>query len=174
MLLARLGSVAHLSADRSSAAAKLTRLISHLQDHGFDTAARTGDKHSILLFVKLGSHQHLYAQVFRSRYTHTLFDYCIHSYLRGLVEYKTGCTAYGLHRLMRHHIPSKKNRSIQLKGYASFIRSSQTQSKMVVPASHRRVGNGKKWSPYSLCMRSNSTKPGSRNGQRCICCERKT
>lgn len=53
--------------DRAAATEKFAKLISQLHDYGFDTSVRNGDKHSLLIFVKLGSHRHLYAEVYRSR-----------------------------------------------------------------------------------------------------------
>lgn len=47
---------------------------------GLATEVRNGDKHSVLVFVKVASEEHLFGEVYRSRWVYlhfTLFSHCI-------------------------------------------------------------------------------------------------
>lgn len=44
------------------------KLVQALAKVGLATEVRMGDKHSLLVFVKVGSEEHLYGEVYRSRY----------------------------------------------------------------------------------------------------------
>ncbi|ORY17824.1 calcium-activated chloride channel-domain-containing protein [Clohesyomyces aquaticus] len=53
--------------DKSAAVAKFEELVQGLSSVGLDTEVRSGDKHSILLFVRVASDEHLFGEVYRSR-----------------------------------------------------------------------------------------------------------
>ncbi|KAF1999643.1 DUF590-domain-containing protein [Amniculicola lignicola CBS 123094] len=53
--------------DKATAAAKFERLVEALASVGLDTEVRNGDNHSVLLFVRVASDEHLFGEVYRSR-----------------------------------------------------------------------------------------------------------
>ncbi|KAF2205013.1 DUF590-domain-containing protein [Delitschia confertaspora ATCC 74209] len=53
--------------DKSHAAAQFEKLVQALASVGLDTEVRKGDKHSVLLFVRVASEEHLFGEVYRSR-----------------------------------------------------------------------------------------------------------
>ncbi|KAF2761342.1 DUF590-domain-containing protein [Pseudovirgaria hyperparasitica] len=53
--------------DKATAAAKFEKLCHSLSSAGLATEVRNGENHSLLLFVKVASEEHLYGEVYRSR-----------------------------------------------------------------------------------------------------------
>lgn len=53
--------------DKAAAVAKFEQLVQALASVGLATEVRNGDKHSILVFVKVASEEHLFGEVYRSR-----------------------------------------------------------------------------------------------------------
>ncbi|KAI9717348.1 MAG: hypothetical protein M1828_007236 [Chrysothrix sp. TS-e1954] len=53
--------------DRNKAVAQFQKLVETLASIGLMTEVRNGEKHSLLIFVKAASEQHLYGEVYRSR-----------------------------------------------------------------------------------------------------------
>lgn len=54
------------------------KLIQALEKVGLATEVRAGDKHSLLVFVRVDSQEHLFGEVYRSRcvhLTHSCFYY---------------------------------------------------------------------------------------------------
>ena len=49
------------------AARRYQSLIQALAFVGFETEVRNGENHSLLIFAKMGSDEHMYAEVYRSR-----------------------------------------------------------------------------------------------------------
>jgi anoctamin-10 len=56
-----------LSADKSKAVAQFEKLCEALANVGLQTEVRNGDSHSVLLFVRVASDEHLHGEVYRSR-----------------------------------------------------------------------------------------------------------
>lgn len=55
------------TADKAVAVAKFEQLVQALASVGLATEVRNGDKHSVLVFVKVASEEHLFGEVYRSR-----------------------------------------------------------------------------------------------------------
>ena len=55
-------------ADKAKAAAQFEKLCHALASVGLQTEARSGEDHSLLLFVRVASDEHLFGEVYRSRY----------------------------------------------------------------------------------------------------------
>lgn len=55
------------STDKAKAAAQFEKLCQALANVGLQTEARNGDNHSLLLFVRVASDEHLFGEVYRSR-----------------------------------------------------------------------------------------------------------
>ncbi|KAF2501445.1 DUF590-domain-containing protein [Lophium mytilinum] len=53
--------------DKAAAIAKFEQLVQALASVGLATEVRNGDKHSLLLFVRVASEEHLFGEVYRSR-----------------------------------------------------------------------------------------------------------
>lgn len=53
--------------DKAAAVAKFEQLVQALESVGLATEVRNGDKHSVLVFVKVASEEHLFGEVYRSR-----------------------------------------------------------------------------------------------------------
>ncbi|KAF1842573.1 DUF590-domain-containing protein [Cucurbitaria berberidis CBS 394.84] len=53
--------------DKATAAAKFEKLCEALSNVGLQTEVRNGDSHSVLLFVRVASDEHLFGEVYRSR-----------------------------------------------------------------------------------------------------------
>ncbi|KAJ4305414.1 hypothetical protein N0V90_000945 [Kalmusia sp. IMI 367209] len=53
--------------DKAKAIAQFEKLVEALSSVGLQTEARNGDSHSILLFVRVASDEHLFGEVYRSR-----------------------------------------------------------------------------------------------------------
>lgn len=58
---------ANCVADKTKAAAQFEKLCHALASVGLQTEARNGDNHSVLLFVRVASDEHLFGEVYRSR-----------------------------------------------------------------------------------------------------------
>ena len=54
--------------EKSKAIAQFQKLVETLATYGLTTEVRNGEKHSVLIFVKAASEQHLYGEVYRSRF----------------------------------------------------------------------------------------------------------
>lgn len=65
--LARPGG-ADIDADKAKAAAQFEKLCQALANVGLQTEARNGENQSLLLFVRVASDEHLFGEVYRSRY----------------------------------------------------------------------------------------------------------
>lgn len=59
---------ADYNTDKAKAAAQFEKLCHTLASVGLQTEARNGDNHSLLLFVRVASDEHLFGEVYRSRY----------------------------------------------------------------------------------------------------------
>jgi hypothetical protein len=76
---------------------------------GLQTEVRSGDNHSILLFTKVASDEHLFGEVYRSRYDFRL-TYTLSQLLMYGTESETGSTAFELLLLPKRLAkPSRKN-----------------------------------------------------------------
>lgn len=64
--------------DKAEATKQFEELVQALAKVGLATEVRTGESHSLLVFVKVASDEHLYGEVYRSRYDH---DSLLHSVL---------------------------------------------------------------------------------------------
>jgi len=53
--------------DKALAAARFEKLVQSLASVGLETEARPGGKHSVLLFIRVASEEHLFGEVYRSR-----------------------------------------------------------------------------------------------------------
>jgi hypothetical protein len=53
--------------DKKEATTQFEKLIKALTGVGLATEVRTGEDHTLLVFVRVDSHEHLYAEVYRSR-----------------------------------------------------------------------------------------------------------
>ena len=53
--------------DKAKAAAQFEKLCYALANVGLQTEARNGDNHSVLLFARVASDEHLFGEVYRSR-----------------------------------------------------------------------------------------------------------
>jgi anoctamin-10 len=53
--------------DKSKAIAQFEKLCEALSNVGLQTEVRNGDSHSVLLFVRVASDEHLHGEVYRSR-----------------------------------------------------------------------------------------------------------
>ena len=53
--------------DKAKATAKFEKLCEALANVGLQTEVRNGDSHSVLLFVRVASDEHLFGEVYRSR-----------------------------------------------------------------------------------------------------------
>lgn len=60
---------------------------------GLQTEVRSGDNHSILLFTKVASDEHLFGEVYRSRYDSRL-TYTLSQLLMYGTEFEIGYTAF--------------------------------------------------------------------------------
>ena len=60
-------SIADHVTDKAKAAAQFEKLCHALANAGLQTEARNGDNHSLLLFVRVASDEHLFGEVYRSR-----------------------------------------------------------------------------------------------------------
>lgn len=54
--------------ERSAAIERYQKLVQALASVGFTTSVRNGENHSLLIFAKLASTQHMYGEVYRSRF----------------------------------------------------------------------------------------------------------
>ena len=54
--------------DKAKAAAQFEKLCEALANVGLQTEVRNGDSNSLLLFVRVASDEHLFGEVYRSRY----------------------------------------------------------------------------------------------------------
>lgn len=54
--------------DKAKAAAQFEKLVKALANVGLATEVRNGEKQSLLVFVKVASEEHLFGEVYRSRY----------------------------------------------------------------------------------------------------------
>jgi anoctamin-10 len=54
--------------DKAKAIAQFEKLCEALSNVGLQTEVRNGDAHSVLLFVRVASDEHLHGEVYRSRY----------------------------------------------------------------------------------------------------------
>jgi anoctamin-10 len=57
-----------MRADKAKAIAQFEKLCEALSNVGLQTEVRNGDAHSVLLFVRVASDEHLHGEVYRSRY----------------------------------------------------------------------------------------------------------
>lgn len=66
---------ANRRADKAKAIAQFEKLCEALANVGLQTEVRNGESHSILLFVRVASDEHLFGEVYRSRYSrlHTTY-----------------------------------------------------------------------------------------------------
>lgn len=79
--------------DKQHAVDQFEHLIQALAAAGLDTQVRNGgDKHSVLVFVKPTSQEHVYAQVYRSRYVSDVLHFNVECYSQR-TEQKTGFMA---------------------------------------------------------------------------------
>lgn len=64
-----------MCADKAKAIAQFEKLCEALANVGLQTEVRNGESHSILLFVRVASDEHLFGEVYRSRYSrlHTTY-----------------------------------------------------------------------------------------------------
>ena len=53
--------------DRSTAISSFEKLVEALSSVGLQIEVRDGDAHSVLLFVRVASEEHLFGEVYRSR-----------------------------------------------------------------------------------------------------------
>lgn len=53
--------------DKEEATAKFNKLVEQLSSVGLATEVRAGEDHSLLVFVKVASEEHLFGEVYRSR-----------------------------------------------------------------------------------------------------------
>lgn len=53
--------------EKSKAIAQFEKLVEALSSVGLQTEVRNGDSHSVLLFARVASDEHLYGEVYRSR-----------------------------------------------------------------------------------------------------------
>ena len=58
------------SVDKAKAIAQFEQLCEALANVGLQTEVRNGESHSILLFVRVASDEHLFGEVYRSRYAY--------------------------------------------------------------------------------------------------------
>jgi anoctamin-10 len=63
---------AEASIDKSAAVAKFEKLVEAISSIGLQTEVRNGENHSVLLFVRVASDDHLFGEVYRSRYDRPL------------------------------------------------------------------------------------------------------
>jgi hypothetical protein len=54
--------------DKAKAIAQLEKLCEALANVGLQTEVRNGESHSVLIFVRVASDEHLFGEVYRSRY----------------------------------------------------------------------------------------------------------
>jgi hypothetical protein len=59
--------MAHRVADKPKAIAQFEKLCEALSSVGLQTEVRNGDSHSVLLFTRVASDEHLHGEVYRSR-----------------------------------------------------------------------------------------------------------
>jgi anoctamin-10 len=59
--------------DKAKAVAQFEKLCEALANVGLQTEVRNGESHSILLFVRVASDEHLFGEVYRSRYASSYF-----------------------------------------------------------------------------------------------------
>jgi hypothetical protein len=59
---------ANACVDKAKAVAQFEKLCEALANVGLQTEVRNGESHSILLFVRVASDEHLFGEVYRSRY----------------------------------------------------------------------------------------------------------
>jgi hypothetical protein len=52
---------------KATAIAKFEQLVQALASVGLATEVRNGEKHSLLLFIRVASEEHLFGEVYRSR-----------------------------------------------------------------------------------------------------------
>jgi anoctamin-10 len=62
------GPLTDRSIDKAKAVAQFDKLCEALSNVGLQTEVRNGDAHSVLLFVRVASDEHLHGEVYRSRY----------------------------------------------------------------------------------------------------------
>jgi hypothetical protein len=58
--------------EKEEAVQQFEKLVKALERVGLATEVRMGDKHSLLVFVRVASQQHLFGEVYRSRYVDSL------------------------------------------------------------------------------------------------------
>lgn len=56
------------STDKQQATERFQKLVERLGSVGLATEVRVGDSHSLLVFVKEASKDHLFGEIYRSRY----------------------------------------------------------------------------------------------------------
>jgi anoctamin-10 len=54
--------------DKTEAIAQFEKLVQALASAGLESEVRPGEDHSLLVFIKASSQDHLYGEVYRSRY----------------------------------------------------------------------------------------------------------
>jgi hypothetical protein len=64
----------NVMADKTEAISQFEKLIQALASVGLETEVRPGEDHSLLVFVKATSQDHLYGEVYRSRSVMKFFD----------------------------------------------------------------------------------------------------
>lgn len=159
--------------DKAKAIAQLEKLCQAVSNVGLQTEVRLGDSDTVLLFVRVVSDQHLFGEVYRSRYTstHTFPHYQL---THNVTEYVTGSTAYAQLLLPRSRASrSTPNPCTRPNDYASYISSSQTLHQRVVLVSRQKKASGRMSLRSSPCMTMPTTKTGSRSGLRSTSSRRK-
>ena len=158
------------TADKTKAIAQLEKLCQAVANVGLQTEVRRGDSHTVLLFVRVASDQHLFGEVYRSRYVAPL------RYPRRYITYSRAESATGSMAFARLLLPrsrasrSKRSPCTRPSGYASYISSSQTRRLKAEPPSPQERASGRTSRQSSPCMTMPTTRTGSRSGPRSISC----